>query len=113
MPESTDDLDNTLIEYTYDELGTVRVIFKDGRVGFEWLAGPFQGEKGGDFEYRAMKLADQQFFVNWHEPDLPGFVTIVYDLGQHTACSSVLAAYGTESEQRHFEAARINRIQRF
>lgn len=112
MPEPTDDLDNTLLEYTYDELGTVRVMFNSGRVGFEWLAGPLQGERGDDFEYRALKLADQQFFVNWHEPDVRGFVTIVYDLGKRTACSSVLAAYGTESEQRLFETARINRIER-
>jgi hypothetical protein len=112
MADLTDHLDGTLLEYTYDALGTVRVTFKTVRVGFEWLAGPLQGEKGEGFEYRALRLGDQQFFVNWHEPDVPGFVTIVYDLANGTACSSVLAAYGTEAEQRFFETATINRVER-
>ncbi len=111
MTKPTDSLDGTLLEYTYEELGTVQVIFKSGRIAFEWIAGPLKGEKGENFEYRSKRLADQQFFVNWHEPDARGFVTVVYDLNKGTVCSSVLAAYGTENEQRLFETATIHRVE--
>ena len=39
-------LDGTRMVYTYTELGTVRVSYENGYVGFEWTAGLRQGEAG-------------------------------------------------------------------
>jgi hypothetical protein len=38
-------------------------------------------------------------------------VTVVYDFENGTVVSSVLAAHGTDEEQRLFETATINRVE--
>ncbi len=107
----TDALDGTRMVYTYPEMGTVRVAFAGGRVSFEWLAGPLEGESGRDFAYRARKVGDDQFFVNWHEPDARGFVTLHIDFETERVRSSVLAAYATDDEQVFFHGAAIDRVE--
>lgn len=108
----TDTLDGTRMVYTYPEMGTVRVSFNSGSVGFEWIAGPLEGESGRDFTYRARKVGDDQFFVNWHEPDAHGFVTLHIDFKAECVRSSVLAAYATDDEQVLFHSASIDRVER-
>ena len=107
----TDVLDGTLMVYTYPEMGTVRVSFDSGSVSFEWIAGPLKGEAGENFPYRARKAGDDQFFVNWHEPDARGFVTLYIDFKAEQVCSSVLAAYATDDEQVFFHSASIDRVE--
>lgn len=112
MDESlTNDLDGTVLEYTYSEMGTVRVSFNNGKVAFDWVAGPLKGEAGKDFAYRARKVGNDQLFVNWHEPDARGFVTLYIDFEAGRICSSVLAAYASSDEQVLFHAATIDRIE--
>jgi hypothetical protein len=107
-----DALDGTRLEYTYDEMGTVRVAFDSGLLSFEWIDGPLKGETGDSFAYRARKVGNEQFFVNWHEPDAHGFVTLYIDFKSRIVHSSVLAAYATEDEQALFHSASINQVER-
>lgn len=104
-------LDGTVMMYTYPEMGTVRVSFDGGTVKFEWIAGPLQGEAGEGFAYRARAVGDDQFFVNWHEPDAHGFVTLHIDFKAEHVHSSVLAAYATDEEQILFHKASIDRVE--
>jgi hypothetical protein len=104
-------LDGTLMVYTYPEMGTVRVSFNNGSVSFEWIAGPIKGEAGEDFAYHARKVGDNQFFVNWHEPDAHGFVTLHIDFKAEHVHSSVLAAYATDDEQILFHKASIDSVE--
>ena len=39
-------LDATSMQYSYDEMGSVRVSYQNGCIGFEWVAGPLKGEMG-------------------------------------------------------------------
>jgi hypothetical protein len=105
-------LDGTLMSYSYPEMGTVRVTYRNGRVSFEWIDGPLKGQAGEDFAYRARKVGDDQFFVNWHEPDAHGFVTLHIDFQRGAVHSSVLAAYATDDEQVLFHRASIHRVER-
>lgn len=104
-------LDGTQILYTYSELGTVHVSFDNGRVSFKWIAGALKGEAGEDFAYRARKVGDDQFLVNWHEPDAHGFVTLYIDFKTGRVHSSVLAAYASDDEQILFHSASIDRVE--
>ena len=104
-------LDGITMQYTYEEMGTVRVSYSSGCIGFAWLEGPIAGESGDGFAYRARKVGNDQFFVSWHEPEMPGFVALHIDFDTGKVCSSVLAAYGTESEQIHFDIATINQVE--
>ena len=73
--------------------------------------GPLTGETGEGFAYRARKVGDRQYFVNWHEPELPGFVTLYIDFDAGVVHSSVLAAYATDNEQIHFDTAAIDSVE--
>ena len=108
----TDMLDGTTMRYTYKEMGAVRVSYDNGCISFEWVAGPLQGENGEGFTYRARKVGDGQYFVNWHEPDLPGFVTLYIDFDAGVVHGSVLAAYASDNEQIHFDTASIDRVEK-
>ena len=103
-------LDGTTMQYTYSEMGTVRVSYENGCIGFEWIAGPLQGETGDGFTYRAREIGENRYFVNWHEPELPGFVTLYIDFEVGQVHSSVLAAYGSDDEQIHFDTASIDKV---
>ena len=104
-------LDGKRLTYTYDELGTVRLELRGGALSFEWIAGPFKGEAGKGFRYQAKQIGENQFFMNWHEPEARSFVTLYLDLDRKLACSSVLAGYATSQEQTLFDSARINCIE--
>ena len=107
----TDMLDGITMQYTYREMGTVRVSYEKGCISFEWIKGPLQGETGKGFTYRAREVGDRQYFVNWHEPELPGFVTLYLDFQTSRVHSSLLAAYGTDDEQIHFDTASIDSVE--
>jgi hypothetical protein len=92
-------LDGITMQYTYSEMGTVRTAYDNGLISFEWLAGPLQGETGGGFVYRAREVGENRYFVNWHEPELPGFVTLYVDFDSGQVHSSLIAAYGSDEEQ--------------
>ncbi|MFL0357565.1 MoaF-related domain-containing protein [Erythrobacter sp. GH1-10] len=101
-------LDGKRLNYTYAGMGTVTVQFNSGKLSFEWIEGPHKGQSGEGFDYRARQVGEGQFFVNWHEPETRGFVTLYLDLKNNFACSSVLAAYATDDEQVLFDSATIN-----
>ena len=107
----TDALDGTRMVYTYPEMGTVRVVFEAGQVGFDWLAGPLEGQTGQNFPYRARRVGEDQFFVNWHEPEARGLVTLHIDFEGEKVCSAVFAAYATDEEQILFHEAAIDRVE--
>ena len=113
MAETTTNLlDGTTMQYTYEQTGTVEVFYKNGRMGYEWMDGPLKGESGEGFIYRAREVGKNQYFVSWHEPELPGFVTLYIDFVAGRVHSSVLAAYATEDEQIHFDTALISQVER-
>lgn len=106
----TNALEGKRLNYTYPEMGTVVVQLQGGKIGFDWVDGPLAGQSAGGFEYRARQVGDGQFFVNWHEPESRGFVTLYLDLSNKFACSSVLAGYATDDEQVLFHSATINSV---
>jgi hypothetical protein len=107
----TNALDGKRLNYTYPEMGTVVLQLQDGKLGFDWIDGPLVGQSASGFEYRARQVGDSRYFVNWHEPETRGFVTLFLDLPANFACSSVLAGYATDSEQVLFHSASINSVE--
>ena len=105
-------LDGTTMQYTYDEMGTVRTVYENGLISFEWLSGPLEGGVGEGFVYRAREIGQRRYLVNWHEPELPGFVTLYIDFDALEVHSSLIAAYGTDDEQIHFDTVKIDSVER-
>ncbi len=102
-------LDGTEIEYTYPDEGAVVVTFYEGLVKFNWIAGPASGEKGGGHAYRARKISDDEYFVNWHELDTHDFVTLLINFKTKKVYGSALLA---KDESVIFDEAKIQRFKR-
>ena len=104
-------LDGITMQYTYAEMGTVRTVYDNGFISFEWLSGPLQGETGVGFVYRAREVGENRCFVNWHEPELPGFVTLYVDFEMGQVYSSLIASYASTKEQVYFDIALIENVE--
>lgn len=102
-------LDGTEIEYTYPDEGTVVVTFYEGLVKFNWIAGPSSGEKGGGHAYRARKVSDDEYFVNWYELDTHDFITLLINFETKKVYGSALLA---KDESVIFDEAKIRRVKR-
>ena len=105
-------LDGTEIEYIYPDEGTVVVTFYDGLVKFKWITGPFSGESGRDFIYRARKVSDDEYFLNWHESDSQDFVSLLINFDTKKVYGSALLGYASEDVSIIFDEANIQRVER-
>ena len=105
-------LDGTEIEYEYSGLGAVAVTFYDGLVKFKWVSGPSAGRGGQDFIYRARKIDDDTYLVNWHEPVKQDFVSLIINYGTEKVYGSALVRYATEKEKIIFKEAKLLRTTR-
>ena len=101
-------LNGESITYTYDDLGTVRVDFQDGLVGFEWIAGPFTGMKRTSIPYMSKLVAPGLWFVNWYEKNDASLVTILINLSDQKVHSSALLNATKDDEAILFHEASIN-----
>ncbi len=100
-------LDEKTITYTYEDLGTVQVTFKDGLVNFEWIAGPFAGMGRTGITYNAKLVAPGMWFVNWYEKNDASFVTLLINLNDQKVHSSGLLNATKEDEAILFHEAHI------
>ncbi|MCA6075048.1 MoaF-related domain-containing protein [Fulvivirga sedimenti] len=103
----TNPLDGKTITYTYDDLGTVRVSFKDGLVSFEWIAGPFAGMGRTGIDYNAKLIVPGIWFINWYEKNDASFVTLLINLNDQKVHSSGLLNATKDDEAILFHEAKI------
>lgn len=102
-------LDGTEIEYTYPNEGTVIVTFHEGLLDFKWIAGPFSGEHGGGHVYRARKISNDEYLVNWYELDTHDFITLLINFANKKVYGSVLSG---KDASVIFDEANIQRVVR-
>ncbi len=105
-------LDGTSFEYFYQTGGGLKIVFADGKLGYEWISGPRKGNKAKDIPYQSRKIGKKLFIVNWQEKDKPDFVTLIINLEENVMYSSAILRYGTKEEAIHFNGAIIERVQR-
>ena len=105
-------LDGTTMEYYYQNGSGISIDFYDGKLRYEWIAGPPKGNMGKDIPYRSRKIGDEMYIVNFHEKHLPDFVTLIFNLKQNVMYSSVIERYGTDKEMIHFSGGIVEHVKR-
>ena len=101
-------LDGTSLTYMYHDLGTVKMEFNNGSLRYEWIKGPFTGTIGGD-TYKAKKIANKIYLVQWYESSRYSLVTLVLNFKKKQAHSSALLNPTTEEETVLFHSATIQK----
>lgn len=105
-------LDGVNMDYFYQNGAGIHIEFYDGKIRFEWIAGPAKGVSRGDIPYRSRKIGDEMYLVNFHEKEVFDFITLIFNLKQNVMYSSALAKYGTERERTLFLGGIIENVER-
>jgi len=105
-------LDGTTLEYYYQNGSGISIDFYDGKLRYEWIAGPPKGNMGKDIPYRSRKIGDEMYIVNFHEKHKPDFVTLIFNLKQNVMYSSAILRYGTDKEMISFSGGIVEHVKR-
>jgi len=113
---SQEDQDHALadvdISYTYSDGGAVTLTLSDGKLGYLWTAGPFEGTEVRGLDYYSRELTQSIYFVSWHDPENKNFVTLIFDLDRMIEYGNALIGYETEAETTLFDEARIDNVKK-
>jgi len=105
-------LDGTTLGYNYQNGSGISIDFYDGKLRYEWIAGPPKGNMGKDIPYRSRKIGDEMYIVNFHEKHIRDFVTLIFNLKQNVMYSSAIQGYGTDKEMIHFSGGIVEHVKR-
>jgi phenolic acid decarboxylase len=100
------------LSYTYSDGGAVTLTLSDGKLGYLWTAGPFEGTEVRGLDYYSRELAESIYFVSWHDPENKNFVTLIFDLDRMIEHGTALIGYETDTETTLFDEARIGGVKR-
>lgn len=75
MPEHL--LDGVTLDYYYQNGTGVNLKFDDGKMTFEWIAGPKKGNTGTDISYRSKKIGDDMYVINFQQQKAHNFITLI------------------------------------
>lgn len=103
-------LDGTSFTYQYQSGTAIDILFADGKLTYQWIAGKNAGKPAKTYSYKSRKLDDGIYLVNWHEPKLKNHITLVYNFKNNTCASSVIVKYGNEKPVIAFEGGIIEHV---
>jgi phenolic acid decarboxylase len=103
-------LNGTSFTYQYQNGGAIDISFTNGKLTYQWIAGRNAGKPVKTYPYKSRKLDDGVYLVNWHEPKLKNYITLVYNFNNNTCASSVIVNYGTEKPSLAFEGGIIEHV---
>ena len=90
--------------------GAVTLTLSNGKLGYLWTAGRFEGTEVRGLDYYSKELTESLFFVSWHDPENKNFVTLIFDLDQMIEHGTALIGYETDMETTLFDEARIDSV---
>lgn len=103
-------LANMKLEYTYSTGERVILSIGEETLGFEWIGGEMDGLKIADLKYRCMTARDGQFIINWHNPNMHSFVTLLIDLETRKLNGSAIIGYTDDAPAEIFHEAEITNV---
>ena len=105
-------LDGYSFNYQYQSGRAIHILFKDGELTYQWIAGANAGNPIKTLPYQSRKIDDSIYLVNWHEPLEENFITLVINLKNRIVASSVIVKYGRENPVIAFEGGIIEHVNR-
>jgi len=105
-------LDGTSFTFQYQNAGAMDIAFTEGQLTYKWIAGRNVDEPRRSFPYKSRKIDDDIYIINWHEPDVKNFVTMVYNFKSNSCAVSVISRYGSEKPFKGFQAGVIEHVKK-
>ena len=103
-------LDGLSFTYQYQSGSAIDISFAKGKLTYQWIAGKNAGKPIKTYPYKSRKLDAGIYLVNWHEPQLKNYITLVYNFNNNTCASSVIVNYGTTQPYLAFEGGIIEHV---
>jgi hypothetical protein len=103
-------LDGTSFDVYYESGSRVHLEFNDGEIISKWIAGPGQ-DAAGQESYRAKKIDDKMYIVNFLKTPSHSFVTSIINFNQNVLYTSAIRGVGTKDEAIFLEEATIEHLQ--
>lgn len=91
-------LDGTSANYYYQTGRAIHIEFYEGKLKYEWIAGPTKGTGSQDLAYQSRKIGDGIYVVNWVEEAHPDFITIIFNFNTNVMYSSGILRFGTDDQ---------------
>ena len=105
-------LDGYSFTYQYQNGEAIHITFDDGKLTYKWIEGRRQTNPTKTFPYLSRQIDDGIYLVNWHEIEEKNFITLVFNLSNRVASSSVLVRYGNEEPIIAFQGGIIEHMER-
>jgi hypothetical protein len=104
-------LDGTGLYYQYQTGDAAHVVFSNGMVQYEWVAGPRSGRGDKNIPYNSRKIGENIYLVQWDQKDHPDFLTLYIDLNARVIYSSGVRLYGTKNQAPVFDGGIIQAVE--
>ncbi len=96
-------LDGSSANYYYQTGRAIHIEFYDGKLKYNWIAGPSEGNGSEDIPYQSRKIGDGVYVVNWVEDAHPDFITIIFNFKTNVMYSSGILRFATADQMVVFD----------
>ncbi len=81
--------------------------FYDGKLKYEWIAGPRKGNGNKDLTYQPRKIGHKMYLVSWLEEAHPDFVALIFNFDSSVMFSSGILRFGSKNQFTVFDGGII------
>ena len=103
-------LDGTTTDYYYQTGRAIHLEFYDGKLKYEWIAGPTKGVGAKDLPYQSRKIGDGIYVINWLEEAHPDFITLIFNFQNNVMYSSGILRFGTDKQFTVFDGGILQNV---
>ena len=100
-------LDGTSMNYYYQNGTAIHIELYDGKLKYEWIAGPRKGKGNKDLPYRSRKIGEKMYIISWLEKSHPDYITLIFNFKNNVMYSSGILRFGTKDQFTVFDGGII------
>ena len=100
-------LDGTSMNYYYQTGMAIHLELNDGKLKYEWIAGPRKGKGNKDLPYSSRKIGDKMYVIRWLEESHPDYMTLIFNFDNNVMYSSGILRFGTKDQFTVFDGGII------
>lgn len=100
-------LDGTSMNYYYQTGMAIHLELYDGKLKYEWIAGPRAGKGNKDLPYSSRKIGDKMYVISWLEESHPDYMTLIFNFNNNVMYSSGILRFGTKDQFTVFDGGII------
>ena len=105
-------LDGYSFTYQYQSGDAIYIEFNDGELTYQWIEGRRKENPIKTFPYLSRMIDDNIYLVNWHEKNEKNFISLVFNLKNRVASSSVIVRYGNDDPIIAFQGGIIEHVRK-